>query len=636
VILADNVIISDSQNASYFGKKISILKDIDSQYSIENIKTGMFADSFFKTDTDIPNFGFSRSSYWARFNVKNESTFLEDYLLEIDYPPLDFVELYIPDEHGSYIVKKTGDHFIFSEREIPHKNYLFHLKIPVGKEIEYYIRIKTSSISIFKLSILNVRGFQEKDYMYQWWYGFYYGTMMIMIVYNLLLYIGLREKLYLYFFFYSVSLCLYMFINDGYAFQSLWPNSIYWNNKLNTLSYGFSVISGIQFIREFLGISDKRSFLKKLLNFISIVLILISALVFVMPYMHVTMFLNIVTIPITIILFIAGIISWRKQNFSAKIYLTGFSGLLISALLLTLSNLGIIEKNFLTLNGIKLGTAFISIFFSIAIAFRINLLKKQNRVIRYKSRETDLKLSTIEVEMENARKIHRSLLPSKMPQVSGIKMQAVYLPSSGVGGDFYDFIKSGDDSLGIVIADVTGHGFPAAFYASMVKYSFSKAASFNTEPDQLLYMMNNFLYKKLGNLLLTAGYMYINRRDLYLEYASCGHPPLIIWNRKEQVVKYYKPKGRMIGVLPNIDIEKMRVEIAEGDRILIYTDGLTETINSEMQEYGEKSLEEFIFKNQDLPPREFSKRLLNDLSHFSGIARGSFSDDITFVVVDIV
>ncbi len=238
------------------------------------------------------------------------------------------------------------------------------------------------------------------------------------------------------------------------------------------------------------------------------------------------------------------------------------------------------------------------------------------------------------MEINTASRIHRTILPSGVPKIEGLDMYAVYIPSNTIGGDFYDFYQK-DNKVGIFIADVTGHGIPASLFASSVKYCFSKGVKYFIEPNRLLAYINSALYQKLGNQLLTASYALIDSSAKTLSYSSCGHPPLLIWKSKENKMIEIKPKGKMIGIQQDIQLEKVTMDLDPGNRILFYTDGLTECENSKGESYGDGFLEEFFKKSNGIKTKGTSKLLLKDLSRFSG-AKVRYQDDITYILIDVL
>ena len=299
-----------------------------------------------------------------------------------------------------------------------------------------------------------------------------------------------------------------------------------------------------------------------------------------------------------------------------------------------LSNFNLYPRSTHTLYGFLFAYSFEIIIFSLGMGLKVYNIRMERAEIVKKSSEFRDQLNSIQLEINTASRIHRTILPSGVPTLKGLDIYAVYIPSNTIGGDFYDFYQK-DNKLGIFIADVTGHGIPASLFASSVKYCFSKGVKYFIEPNRLLAYINSALYQKLGNQFLTASYALIDVDLKTLSYASCGHPPLFIWKSKENRMLEIKPKGKMIGIQQDIQLEKIIMPLDSGDRILLYTDGLTECENPQGEAYGDGFLEEFFKRSNGVRTKNTSKLLLKDLSRFSG-AKVRYQDDITYILIDVV
>ena len=138
-------------------------------------------------------------------------------------------------------------------------------------------------------------------------------------------------------------------------------------------------------------------------------------------------------------------------------------------------------------------------------------------------------LLTIQKELETARQIQLSILPSEIPKIEGLDIAARYLPMTSVAGDFYDFIVVDEKHIGILVADVSGHGMPAALIASMLKIALSAQVAHAADPAQVLLGLNQALCGKFQHHYVTAAYLFVDMQKRTLTYAGAGHPPLLLW-----------------------------------------------------------------------------------------------------------
>ena len=151
--------------------------------------------------------------------------------------------------------------------------------------------------------------------------------------------------------------------------------------------------------------------------------------------------------------------------------------------------------------------------------------------------------------MEIARGIQAGLLPEKSFSVAGLTAASRYVPASSVAGDFYDFLPK-DRGLGVLIADVSGHGVPAALSASMVKVAIRAQRDWADDPARVLSGLNSILCGNLQGQFVTAGYLYLDPRRGALAYAGAGHPPLLAWRAREKRVECMEENGLMLGIFP--------------------------------------------------------------------------------------
>jgi sigma-B regulation protein RsbU (phosphoserine phosphatase) len=256
------------------------------------------------------------------------------------------------------------------------------------------------------------------------------------------------------------------------------------------------------------------------------------------------------------------------------------------------------------------------------------------------------KVKTYEEEIQAASVIQRSILPQTCPKISGLNIAAKYIPMDKVGGDFFDFIVTDDNKLGVIVADVAGHGVPAALVSSMVKIAFSFQTGFADNPVDVLTNINKILYGKIQNSFLTACYAYIDLEAKRMVTAKAAHPPSILFRPSEKKITHINPSGRIIGWFEIIDCGFEVTEIQSGDRIIIYTDGVTEAFNLSEKIFGEKRLEEIILNSADLSPSDFIKALVDSLcawsatdsnnNRVSNTPKQCFEDDATVVVIDVL
>jgi sigma-B regulation protein RsbU (phosphoserine phosphatase) len=244
-------------------------------------------------------------------------------------------------------------------------------------------------------------------------------------------------------------------------------------------------------------------------------------------------------------------------------------------------------------------------------------------------------LIALDEEMKSAARIQASILPGSVPRVAGLRIAVRYKPMTAVAGDFYDFLAT-PDGIGILVADVTGHGVPAALVASMVKVAVAAQAEHAHDPARVISALNLMMCRQVQGQLTTAGYVFLERVRGTARYAAAGHPPLVMWRKSSNTLRQFRENGLLMGLLGTEQYVNTPIELQLGDRLLLYTDGVLEASNSSQEFFGEERLAGFITAEADLPADAFADALLSKLAAWSGSAPSSQqTDDITLVVVDI-
>jgi sigma-B regulation protein RsbU (phosphoserine phosphatase) len=245
------------------------------------------------------------------------------------------------------------------------------------------------------------------------------------------------------------------------------------------------------------------------------------------------------------------------------------------------------------------------------------------------------RLLAINKELEIARRIQSSTLPQSVPTLTGLEIAARYAPMSAVAGDFYDFLNVDEKRVGILVADVTGHGVPAALIASMLKVAFAGQATHAHDPARVLTGLNRSLCGKFEEHFVTAAYLFVDLEKSLLHYSAAGHPPLMLASGAVGNVREIEENGLMLGMFPEAVYSSVEIRVNPGDRCLLYTDGLFEAKNAAQEEFGKSRCKQFLETQRDIPAARFANTLLDNIAGFSGYnSSRAQEDDITLLVLD--
>ena len=240
----------------------------------------------------------------------------------------------------------------------------------------------------------------------------------------------------------------------------------------------------------------------------------------------------------------------------------------------------------------------------------------------------EAELLAVQRELETARKIQQSLLPREAPRARGLDVAVRFVPMSAVAGDLYDFVALGPSRLGLLVADVSGHGIPAALVAAMVKLAFAEAER-TDDPAHVLATVNRALCRQLEHGFVTALYAVIDAAHSSITVANAGHPPLLIGSSSRSVVEVHE-HGLMLGVIPDASYQNAEVELQDGDRILLYTDGVIEAQNAAGEFFDAERVARWLMSDHTGDVKRFGDEALADLHRWRGHL--PFEDDVTFVI----
>ncbi|MGD0543817.1 MAG: SpoIIE family protein phosphatase [Candidatus Acidiferrales bacterium] len=244
-------------------------------------------------------------------------------------------------------------------------------------------------------------------------------------------------------------------------------------------------------------------------------------------------------------------------------------------------------------------------------------------------------LVAINNELEMARQIQLSILPSDTPKLGGLEIVARYIPMTSVAGDFYDFIIVDEKHVGVLIADVSGHGLPAALIASMLQVALTAQSPHASDPGKVLSGLNQALCGKFQRNFVTAAYVFVDLEKNSMTYAGAGHPPLLHFRSSSGKASEVSENGLVLGQFPEETYSAVSLPLEPGDRCVLYTDGVLETSSPSDEEFGTARFMRLMESKHSLAAEQFIDALLDELSRWSGHPRGEGQqDDITVLAID--
>lgn len=357
---------------------ITILVDKEHQLTIEEVsKEGQRPG--FKPVSEIGNsFGFSKHVYWVRFSLDFDQSFNEPLYLQFEYPLIDRLTLFIPNQEGSFSQVETGDHFVFDQRELEFRNFLFKLPDSPGEPQEYFLRVQSEGSVQVPLSLWRASELIEKIDVDNLFLGIYYGIMLLLVAGGLASYARIHDRLFLVYALYLLSYILFQFSLNGLSYQYLWPDSPWFTSRATSAFVGGVVICGLFFSGSFLQIwGDKHPKTKRffyglmLLGAIGLVLSLFGDYAFAVKISTAAG----VSLP-PVVLF-GALVSLSSGYRPARYFLAAWGVFLMGVFVAGLLYLGFVPHTFLTLNSMQIGSVLEVFLLAFALMDRISLLRKE-------------------------------------------------------------------------------------------------------------------------------------------------------------------------------------------------------------------------------------------------------------------
>ena len=250
------------------------------------------------------------------------------------------------------------------------------------------------------------------------------------------------------------------------------------------------------------------------------------------------------------------------------------------------------------------------------------------RTIELRQSQSDLQ----EQELDKAREIQERLLPKTIPQIPGLDVAGAWLPASVVSGDYFDVIKLSEEKIGICICDVVGKGISAALLMANLQASFRAFAYESVSPGLVVDRLNEVICNNIASdKFVTFCYCIFDVTRDTLTYASAGHWPPVLLRRSGDSLSL-KDGGPPLGLFPGCHYEDVHLPTKPGDRLVLYTDGLTEAHNPEGEEFGEHNVTRIAHQHRQMTANEVLDALRHEASSF---CQGTFHDDLTLVVVTV-
>ncbi len=360
--------------------EVDVLEDPAQALTVAQV-AGRDFEKAFLPQRGSANLGYTGSAYWLRIKLRQPAPIDRTVLLEVEYPHLDHVSVFLPATGAEgFVEKRTGDSTVFSTRDINHRHFVF--KVPLdGTDVRtIYVRIASGGTVTYPVRLWSPEAFHDAHTLELLILGIFYGMLVAMAFYNLFLYLTVRDRVYLYYVAFIASVGMLMFSLDGLGYQFIWtglPAIVNWTNSTLTC---LTLIFVQLFAHEFLSLPKTSPRMGRLIRGLIYLMPAAFALTAFGGYsvaMRTMLQLGLISLVVVVS---CAVMSWRAGYRPARFFFIAFGIEIPAAGMLMLSSIGMLPTNFLTVHGLQIGIGIDVLLLSIALADRINALKRDKEL----------------------------------------------------------------------------------------------------------------------------------------------------------------------------------------------------------------------------------------------------------------
>ncbi|MBA1428275.1 hybrid sensor histidine kinase/response regulator [Pseudomonas orientalis] len=386
-LLAGAVEFNQSTRSLPLGRVMQVLEDPTGALTIADVSSPAYAAQFKTHDKDTLNAGYSRSVFWLKVNLHYtavDPSAPRSWFLELAYPPLNRLDLYQSDGTGNYrLTTRTGSALPFSSREMRQSNYLFKLNFVPDQRQTVYLRLQSQGSIQAPLTLWAGTAYMEEQPLRLYVLGAIYGVLLGMLIYNLFIYLSVRDTSYLYYILYIASFGLYQLSVNGVAVEYFWPNNPWWANAAVPFLIGAAALFGSLFARSFLHTAQHSRWLDRILLALVACGGLVMALALLTSYAVALRLATGLALVFTVTIFVTAIKAWYCGQRMARYFIIAWSAFLLGGVVNTLMVLGYLPNVFLTMYASQIGSAIEVALLSLALADRINGMREQQAQILF-------------------------------------------------------------------------------------------------------------------------------------------------------------------------------------------------------------------------------------------------------------
>ncbi|WP_338813980.1 7TM diverse intracellular signaling domain-containing protein [Bernardetia sp. Wsw4-3y2] len=691
-IFAQTIVLEDEKEISSLASSLSYyVEGQNENYTIQEVSSQSFNQKWLQNPAEHLNLGYNSKVIWLKIEIENQSK-QEDWNLILDLPYIDSIYFYEPviksdtkvennTSNSKRKIIQTGWHYPYNTRtNLESNGFVFPLYLSQNQSGIYYLRTQSTNPVLFPISITKQKQAIQQSQDNHIGYGIYFGILLVICLYNLIIFIMVRDISYLYY----VASIVFTFLIfggvSGYLFKYIYPNYPEVNVYLVRLAMiGIVYATGL-FVLKFLEVKKYSVLFYRYFLFIFV----LAFVALILDFSGYSSSINNIVKLHSFSLLVVGIYCWVKGNKVAYIYTFAWIGYTTGGLMITLRNSGSLPINFWTTHGAEIGSALEVVLLSIALAERYRIMKREKEIATKKAlaleqrttqeleekvnertlklnesneelaqinEELSINIETVEkqkteIESKNqditasinyAKRIQDAILPSQSSIQSAFTDSfTLYLPKDVVSGDFYFFFKN-PKHIFLAVADCTGHGVPGSLMA-MIGTNLLRESIVEKQmilPSEILMnlheeIVSTLKQKETGNRDgMDISLCVINKMENKIYFSGAKNPLISIKN--EEITEHKGSRFSIGGSIKTegINFEDKIIEIDNQTSYYMYSDGYQDQFGGESnKKFMRKNLKNLLQTIHKLPFQEQNNILETTLSKWKEIAQAPQIDDI--------
>lgn len=372
------IVLNDDFRFLELDNHFHLYEDLNASATIEEVVEIFDSNDRSKFSLGDTNIGYSDAAWWVKLQFKNPGNTSKEIILRQAYPLIDNLQLWTKSYENRWSIKQYGDKFPFSHRDIEHREFLFPLVVPPKTQQSYYLRYESEGSLDIALSVHRPKHLLSFVGTQQLIYGLYYGGFLVLVLYNLFIFIAVRDKAFLYYLLYIFFYGLYMGAHNGLTFQYFWPNKPQYGNEGLLVTLSLSLLFALQFSRDILNIKEFSTVLNRASKCLMAGCVLAIPGILLMPYAFMAPVMTVLTLTIMPLFFVMGITRLASGYRPARYFMLAWTALIFSVIVYVLKVFGLVPRTFFTENGFQIGSIIEMVLLSLALGSRMNELKQQS------------------------------------------------------------------------------------------------------------------------------------------------------------------------------------------------------------------------------------------------------------------